>query len=92
MGGLMLIRTSLRMTSLVPMAVLAVILSGCGSGAPDASEPSALSGVKSEFGDGASADSHPLPDCTGQDPATCSYDGFDPSVDGFSFANYSTPG
>ena len=33
-----------------------------------------------------------LPDCTGVDPANCVYDGFDPAVNGFSFANWAAVG
>jgi hypothetical protein len=81
------------MTVLAPMVVLACVLSACGSGAPDSSEPSALSGVNGGSSDvAASGNSYPLPDCTGQDPKTCSYDGFDPMVDGFSFANWGETG
>ncbi|MSW81995.1 MAG: hypothetical protein F2840_12695, partial [Actinobacteria bacterium] len=83
------------MTTLVPIAVLACVLSACGSSAPEPSgaSASALSGVNTGTDDAASSqDSYPLPDCTGQDPANCSYDGFDPSVDGFSFANWGETG
>ncbi len=83
------------MTALVPIAVLACILSACGSSAPEPSgaSASAMSGLNSGTDDESSSqDSYPLPDCTGQDPATCSTDGFDPSVDGFSFANWGETG
>ena len=83
------------MTALVPIAVLACVLSACGSSAPELSgaSASAMSGLNSGADDEASTqDSYPLPDCTGQDPATCSTDGFDPSVDGFSFANWGETG
>ena len=36
------------------------------------------------------ADSYPLPNCTGQDSSSCTYGGFDPAVDGFSFENWGT--
>ena len=92
-GVHMLVRTSRFMTVLVPMAVLTFVLAACGSGEPDSSGASVLAGanggsdVVEEWGE-----SYPLPDCTGQDPATCSYDGFDPLVDGFSFANWGETG
>ena len=81
------------MTVLVPMAVLTVVLAACGSSEPAASGASALAGANGGSGvAGEWGESYPLPDCTGQDPATCSYDGFDPLVDGFSFANWGDTG
>ena len=81
------------MTVLAPMVVLACVVSACGSGAPESSAASALSGANGGPGEAAaSGNSYPLPDCTGQDPKTCSYDGFDPMVDGFSFANWGETG
>ena len=81
------------MTVLAPMVVLACVVSACGSGAPESSAASALSGANGGSGEAAaSGNSYPLPDCTGQDPKTCSYDGFDPMVDGFSFANWGETG
>lgn len=38
------------------------------------------------------SESYPLPDCTGRSPEECVYAGFDPSVDGFSFPNWGSPG
>lgn len=38
------------------------------------------------------AESYPLPDCTGRSEDECVYAGFDPTVDGFSFANWGGPG
>ena len=87
-------RTSGRLKALAPFVVLACVLAGCGSGAPDAAEESSTTvaglGAASETDEGVG--SYPLPDCEGQDPATCSYDGFDPAIDGFSFPNWSTTG
>ena len=81
------------MTVLAPMVVLACVVSACGSGAPESSAASALSGANGGSGEAAaSGNTYPLPDCTGQDPKTCSYDGFDPMVDGFSFANWGETG
>ena len=88
-----LVRRSRLMTVLAPMVVLACVVSACGSGAPESSAASALSGANGGPGEAAaSGNSYPLPDCTGQDPKTCSYDGFDPMVDGFSFANWGETG
>ena len=88
-----LVRRSRLMTVLAPMVVLACVVSACGSGAPESSAASALSGANGGSGEAAaSGNSYPLPDCTGQDPKTCSYDGFDPMVDGFSFANWGETG
>ena len=81
------------MTVLAPMVVLACVVSACGSGAPESSAASALSGANGGSGEAAATgNTYPLPDCTGQDPKTCSYDGFDPMVDGFSFANWGETG
>ena len=41
---------------------------------------------------GESSNSYGLPDCTGQDSGSCSYDGFNPAVDGFSFENWGGAG
>lgn len=82
-----LVRGSRLMTVLAPMVVLACVVSARGSGAPESSAASALSGANGGSGEAAaSGNSYPLPACTGQDPKTCSYDEFDPMVDGFSFA------
>ena len=67
---------------LVPMAVLTVVLAACGSSEPDSSGASALAGANGGSGVvGEWGESYPLPDCTGQDPGSCSYDGFDPLVE-----------
>ncbi|MFZ4497548.1 MAG: hypothetical protein ACOYN7_08875 [Candidatus Nanopelagicales bacterium] len=39
-----------------------------------------------------SSNSYGLPDCTGQDSGSCSYAGFNPAVDGFSFENWGGAG
>ena len=81
------------MTALVPMVVLTCVLAACGSSEPDSSGASALAGANGGSGVvGEWGESYPLPDCTGQDPGSCSYDGFDPLVDGFSFANWGETG
>ena len=41
---------------------------------------------------GESSNSYGLPDCTGQDSGSCSYAGFNPAVDGFSFENWGGAG
>lgn len=83
------------MAVVVPSAVLLGLLAGCSPAAPQSSlaSSSPIAGLNAERGDDESfADSYPLPDCTGQDPAACSYNGFDPAVDGFSFANWGGEG
>ena len=70
------------------IAVMALILTACGSSSEESSDASAdqpvLSGTEAaEFADG-----YPLPDCTGQDPSSCTYPGFNPALDGFSFENW----
>jgi len=91
----MLARTSRRLTALIPVAVLSCVLSACGSEAadpsaaptPEASEPK-LEQEETQL----LLDSYPLPQCAGQDPASCSYDGFDPAVHGFNFPNWAQKG
>ena len=41
---------------------------------------------------GESSNIYGLPDCTGQDSGSCSYAGFNPAVDGFSFENWGGAG
>ena len=83
------------MAALVPIVVLTCLVAACGSESPDSSAVSSsanadANGAAAVMGE--EAGSYPLPDCTGQDPANCSYDGFDPSIDGFSFANWGGTG
>ena len=80
---------------IVPAVVLLGMLAGCNSVAPEqtGSPPSARPGLNAAGVDDIGVvESYPLPDCTGQSPSVCSYDGFDPEVDGFSFANWSAEG
>ena len=72
---------------LAVVSVLALVLTGCGSGATDAA------GIPSQQALGAPdrskpEEGYPLPDCSGLDPASCTYDGFDPDVHGFGFENW----
>ena len=79
----------------VPAVALLGMLAGCDSGTPaqSGSSPSAMSGLNASGEDASGVvESYPLPDCTGQDPSVCSYDGFDPAVHGFSFANWGGKG
>lgn len=81
----------IRTAAVLPSVVLLFLLSACGAATP-ASVPGSLS-TNPEFAasagdEGGPADGYPLPDCTGQDPSDCSYAGFDPDVDGFSFENW----
>ena len=70
---------------------MALILAGCGSSTSESSgalnqQPlGAVEPANPQAG-------FPLPDCTGLDPASCSYDGFDPNVDGFGFENWGEVG
>jgi hypothetical protein len=99
-----LARTSRRMTALVPIAVLACVLAACSSettepaGAPS-SETSDVNTAPETPEVNAAAevgvptqDGYPLPTCSGQDPASCTYDGFDPAVHGFNFPNWAQKG
>ena len=77
------------------IAVTALILSACGSTTQDSSDSPESADQTRLGGNGelAFANSHPLPNCAGQDPSSCTYVGFDPAVDGFSFENWgSEPG
>jgi hypothetical protein len=70
---------------------MALILAGCGSSTSESA------GAQNQQPLGAvepanPAAGYPLPDCTGLDPASCSYDGFDPDVDGFGFENWGEVG
>ena len=69
-------------TRVALMAVLALVLTACGSSTQESADQSELGDIGAvEF-----TDSFPIPDCTGQDSESCTYGGFDPAVDGFSFA------
>ena len=70
---------------------MALIVAGCGSSTSESA------GAQSQQPLGAAKSAnpqagYPLPDCTGLDPASCSYDGFDPNVDGFGFENWGEVG
>ena len=70
------------------MAVLVLVLTACGSSTQESADQTELGDIGAvEF-----TDSYPVPNCTGQDSESCTYGGFDPAVDGFSFANWGTPG
>lgn len=91
----MLARTSRRLTALVPVAVLACLLAACGSESADPSgapTPEASEPKLEQEEDQPLLAGYPLPECEGQDPASCSYDGFDPAVHGFNFANWAEKG
>ena len=76
---------------LAVVSAMALILAGCGSSTSESSgalnqQPlGAVEPANPQAG-------FPLPDCTGLDPASCSYDGFDPNVDGFGFENWGEVG
>jgi len=68
------------------IVVLTVVLGACGS-----LESTTIS-EKSGDDAGYDAGSYPLPGCSLDDPASCDYEGFDPSIDGFGFENWGEPG
>lgn len=71
-----------------PVAVL-LLLTACGSSqsAPPVGAPGINGQTAADGGD-----DFALPDCTGLDPQVCETSGFDPSVNGFSFANWAATG
>ncbi|MDO8310283.1 MAG: hypothetical protein Q7V58_18230 [Actinomycetota bacterium] len=91
-------RIAVSFRLVAPLAVTALVLAGCSddgaADAPVAATQSAAAAAPSspEERAPASVEGHPLPDCSGQDAATCVYDGFDPMVDGFGFENWGAEG
>ncbi len=78
-----------------PIATALLVLSACGGSGNQAADvvSSASAGTEvASSADPAMTASYPLPDCTGQDPEVCAQDGFDPSIDGFNFANWGAVG
>jgi hypothetical protein len=79
------------------VALLGFALTACGSTAQESAvvvaptEQSVLADSK-EGSASESSDDYGLPDCTGQDSGSCSYAGFNPAVDGFSFENWGGAG
>ena len=71
-----------------PAIAAVLLLSACGSSAA----PTAVVLPSSNGQPAADGSGYLLPDCTGVDPANCVYDGFDPAVNGFSFANWAAVG
>ena len=65
-----------------------MLVSACGSSAA----PTEVVLPSSNGQPAADGSGYMLPDCTGVDPANCVYDGFDPAVNGFSFANWAAVG
>ena len=72
------------------IAVMALILTACGSSSEDSSDASTDQPVLSGSDAAEFVDGYPLPNCTGLDSDSCTYLGFDPAVDGFSFENWGT--
>ena len=68
------------------IAALSVVLGACGS------SESTTQTEKSGDDAGYDGGSYPLPGCSLDDPASCTYEGFDPSVDGFGFENWGEAG
>ena len=82
-------RRTIRRLTLAPAVAGILMLSACGGGAaPEAVVLPSSNGQPAADGSGG----YMLPDCTGVDPANCVYDGFDPAVNGFSFANWAAVG
>jgi hypothetical protein len=71
--------SSRKLMSLVPITVLACVLSACGSGTPESSESEQL-GVTEEKGSASSSQDFSIDN------------GFDPMVDGFNFENWGAKG
>jgi hypothetical protein len=80
-----------RVILATPALGLTLVLSACGGTTSSDVTPSNTANAATGAAIADSA-SYELPDCTGLDPAECSYDGFDPSLDGFSFANWGDVG
>ena len=74
--------------AVAPAIAAVLLLSACGSSAA----PTAVVLPSSNGQPAADGSGYLLPDCTGVDPANCVYDGFDPAVNGFSFANWAAVG
>jgi hypothetical protein len=74
-----------------PVIGLTLVLSACGgTTSSDVTPANVVNGAApSAVVDSAS---YALPDCTGQDSANCSYNGFDPQRDGFNFENWAEVG
>ena len=83
------------LVAVAPVIAAVLLLAACSSSGSQAgdvvSSPSA-SVDSGAGGDAASTTTYPLPDCTGQDPAVCAQDGFDPAIHGFSFPNWGAVG
>ncbi|MFM8154670.1 MAG: hypothetical protein ACKOAF_01135 [Actinomycetes bacterium] len=82
-------KSALRALALA--SALTLVLAACGSSASESTATQgqeALGAAESTAGE----DGYPLPDCTGLDPSSCAYDGFDPDVDGFGFENWGEAG
>jgi len=87
----MRIRSQQALRGLALVSTLALALTGCGS------SPSNSAGTETKPALGApgsrnSEAGYPLPNCTGLDASSCTYDGFDPDVDGFGFENWAEVG
>jgi len=84
-------RTQSTLRGLALASAVVLTLAACGSSSPESA------GTQSERplgAQGSAADEagYPLPDCTGLDPSSCTYDGFDPDIHGFGFENWGAPG
>ena len=84
----MIARSTFCRWAIVPAIAAVMLLSACGSSAA----PTAVALPSSNGQPAADGSGYMLPDCTGVDPANCVYDGFDPAVNGFSFANWAAVG
>ncbi len=84
--------------TVVVLVGVAGLLASCSSGGTDAASssvadtPNAAAPSVAASAAAVQIGTFPLPDCAGQDPTTCSADGFDPARDGFSFENFTEQG
>ena len=70
---------------------MALALTGCGSSSSNSAGTETKPALGAP-GSGNSEAGYPLPNCTGLDPSSCTYDGFNPDVDGFGFENWADVG
>ncbi len=85
-------RKSRFVRRIVPAVVMACVLAGCGSDSADTQDASEETPLTSESTEGTFAEGYPLPDCSEADGEPCIFNGFDPSIDGFGFANWGDTG
>ena len=87
----MKIRSKSALRGLALVSAMTLVLVGCGSSSSDSAGTLSEQALGAQGAENAEA-GYPLPDCTGLDPASCTYDGFDPDVHGFGFENWGEVG